>query len=171
MKKIGLVLVIFAFLINGASAGQSLEVGDSAPDFNLVGVSGNELRLSDYKSKKNVILIFYADNSWGVCRRQLGQLQKQISDIEKLNTEVIAISTSGNQQDVEKSKRNIEITYDLIPTPNRKVVEEYGLKYDSYEAAYATFIIDTKGDVRFKRVETGKTRTSVSEIIKELQGL
>ena len=39
------------------------EVGDSAPDFNLVGVSGNELRLSDYKSKKNVILIFYADNS------------------------------------------------------------------------------------------------------------
>jgi len=63
MKKIGLVLVIFAFLINGASAGQSLEVGDSAPDFNLVGVSGNELRLSDYKGKKNVILIFYAENS------------------------------------------------------------------------------------------------------------
>jgi peroxiredoxin len=95
--------------------------------------------LSDYKGKKNVILIFYAENSWGVCRRQLGQLQKQISDIEKLNTEVIAISTAGNQQDVEKSKENIEITYALIPTPNRKVVEEYGLSYDSYGGAYATF--------------------------------
>jgi peroxiredoxin len=130
--------------------------------------------LSDYKGKKNVILIFYAENSWGVCRRQLGQLQKQISDIEKLNTEVIAISTAGNQQDVEKSKENIEITYVLIPTPNRKVVEEYGLSYDSSSScggAYATFIIDTKGHVRFKRVETGKTRTNVSIIIKELQGL
>jgi peroxiredoxin len=130
--------------------------------------------LSDYKGKKNVILIFYAEHSWSVCRRQLGQLQKQISDIEKLNTEVIAISTAGNQQDVEKSKENIEITYVLIPTPNRKVVEEYGLSYDSYGGAYATFIIDTKGHVRFKRVETPQckpARISVSSIIKELQNI
>ena len=63
MKKIGLILVVFAFLINIAFAGQSPEVGDSAPVFDLVGVSGDELRLSDYKGKKNVILIFYADNS------------------------------------------------------------------------------------------------------------
>jgi len=63
MKKIGLILMIFSFLFNGASARQSLVVGDSAPDFNLVGVSGNELRLSDYRGKKNVILIFYAENS------------------------------------------------------------------------------------------------------------
>ena len=84
---------------------------------------------------------------------------------------MIAIATAGNQKDVEKSKGNIEITYVLIPTPNRKVVEEYGLSYDSYGGAYATFIIDKKGHVRFKRVETGKVRTSVSIIIKELQGL
>ena len=63
MKKIGLILMVFAFLSNGASAGQSTEVGDNAPDFNLVGVSGEKLRLSDYKGKKNVILIFYADNT------------------------------------------------------------------------------------------------------------
>ena len=97
------------------------------------------------------------------------KLQKQISDIEKLNTEVIAISTAGNQKDVEKSKGSLEITYILIPTPNKKVVEEYGLSYDSYGAAYATFIIDTKGHVSFKRVETGSSRTSATKIIKELQ--
>jgi alkyl hydroperoxide reductase subunit AhpC len=55
--------------------------------------------------------------------------------------------------------------------PNRKVVKEYGLRYDSYGAAYATFIIDKKGHVRFKRVESGSARTSVSRIIKELQGI
>jgi peroxiredoxin len=63
MKKIGLILVVFAFSINSAFAGQSPEVGDSAPDFNIVSVSGNELKLSDYKGKKNVLLIFYAENS------------------------------------------------------------------------------------------------------------
>jgi peroxiredoxin len=63
MKKIGLILVVFAFLINGASAGQSPKVGDSAPDFSLVDVSGNEIRLGDFKGKKNVVLVFYADSS------------------------------------------------------------------------------------------------------------
>ena len=64
MKKIGLILVVFAFLINGASAGQSQEVppgvGDKAPDFSLLDGSGNEVRLSDFKGKKNVVLIFYS---------------------------------------------------------------------------------------------------------------
>ena len=63
MKKIGLILVVFWFLINGAFAGQSPEVGDNAPDFNLVSASGDELKLSDYNGKKNVILIFYAEHS------------------------------------------------------------------------------------------------------------
>ena len=99
------------------------------------------------------------------------QLQERIAEIEKLNAEVIAIATAGNQQDVEKSKGSLEITYSLIPTPNKKVVEEYGLRYDSFGAAYATFIIDKKGHIRFKRVETGSSRTSASKIIKELQGI
>ena len=99
------------------------------------------------------------------------QLQEQISEIIKLDTEVIAISTSGNQKDVEKSKRVLEITYILIPMPNGKIAKEYGLKYDSFGAAYATIILDKKGQIRFKSVEEYATRTSVSRIIKELQGI
>ena len=97
------------------------------------------------------------------------QLQERISEIIKLDTEVIAISTSGNQQDVEKSKRVLEITYILIPTPNRNVVEKYQLRYDSSGAAYATIIIDKKGFVGFKSVDKSANRTSASTVIKELQ--
>ena len=65
MKKIGLILVVFAFLVYCASDGQSQEVsakvGDNAPDFSLVDVFGNEVRLSDFKGKKNVVLVFYSD--------------------------------------------------------------------------------------------------------------
>jgi len=63
MKKIGFILVVFAFLINGASAGQSPEVGDIAPDFSLVNASGKEIKLGNFKGKKNVTLIFYAEHS------------------------------------------------------------------------------------------------------------
>jgi len=67
MKKIGLILGVFAFLFYCASAGQSQEVspkvGDNAPDFSLVDDSGNEVRLGDFKGKKNVVLIFYSDHT------------------------------------------------------------------------------------------------------------
>ena len=99
------------------------------------------------------------------------QLQERDSEIEKLNAEVIAIATAGNQQDVEKSKKNLELTYILIPTPNRNVVEKYQLRYDSFMAAYATIIISKEGRIRFKSVEDRATRTSASTIIKELQGI
>jgi cytochrome oxidase Cu insertion factor (SCO1/SenC/PrrC family) len=63
MKKIGLILMLFTFWIGCASTGQSPEpapeVGDIAPDFSLLDASGNEVRLSDFKGKKNVALIFY----------------------------------------------------------------------------------------------------------------
>jgi cytochrome oxidase Cu insertion factor (SCO1/SenC/PrrC family) len=71
MKKIGLILVLFAFLVGCASTEPSPEsspesfpnVGDYAPDFSLVDVSGNEVRLGDFKGEKNVALIFYANHS------------------------------------------------------------------------------------------------------------
>ena len=98
-------------------------------------------------------------------------MQEHISEIKNLDAEVIAISTTGNQKDVEKSKKVLEITYNLIPTPNGKIAKEYGLRYDSFGAAYATIILDKKGQIRFKSVEEYSARTSASRIIIELQGI
>ena len=96
------------------------------------------------------------------------KLQERISEIEKLNAEVIAISTAGGQHDVERTESALGITFILIPTPNRKVVEDFGLKYDSFGAVYATIIIDKGGIIRFKNVYN---IDSASTIIRELQGI
>ena len=65
MKKTGLILMVFAFLVSCASTAQSPElspkVGEDAPDFSLVDLSGNPVRLSDFKEKKNLVLIFYTE--------------------------------------------------------------------------------------------------------------
>ena len=43
-----------------ASKTPTLNVGDQAPDFELPGHRDNEkFRLSDYRGKKNVVLVFY----------------------------------------------------------------------------------------------------------------
>lgn len=43
-----------------ASETTTLKVGDMAPDFELPGHRGGEtVRLSDFRGKKNVVLVFY----------------------------------------------------------------------------------------------------------------
>ena len=102
---------------------------------------------------------------------QLGELQEQISEIKKLNTEVIAIASKGDQQDVEKSKRVLKLTYTLIPKPNRKVAEDFGVWNKYRNRAVATVILDENGRIRFIEVSNSDHRTSASKIIRELQAI
>jgi peroxiredoxin len=102
---------------------------------------------------------------------QLGELQERISEFKELNTEVIAIASRGDQQDVEKSKRVLKLTFTLIPKPNKKVAENFEV-WDRYRnRAVATIIMDENGRIRFIEVSHSDYRTSASKIIKELQGI
>ena len=38
---------------------ERVQVGDAAPDFTLENMDGNRISLSDFRGKKNVILVFY----------------------------------------------------------------------------------------------------------------
>ena len=43
----------------GRTKEMSVEVGDFAPDFELKGHTGNTVKLSDFRGKKNVFIAFY----------------------------------------------------------------------------------------------------------------
>jgi len=171
MKKIILILVVFAFFIYFPSDSQSQEVGDNAPDFSLVDVSGNDVRLRYFKGKKNVVLVFYQWHSCRHCREQLSELQEHISEIIKLNSELIAISSAGDRDNVERTKSSLGITFTLIPTPNKKVVLDYGLRYADSARVHAAIIIDKKGRIRYKSIDKWPSLTKTSTIIKELQAI
>ena len=96
-------------------------------------------------------------------------MQEQIYEIEKLNAKVIAIATTGDRVDVVKTESSLGITFTLIPTPNKKVAQDFGIEYDYNGAAFGTIIIDNKGIIRFKSLDEAFSRTSPSRIVKELQ--
>ena len=98
-------------------------------------------------------------------------MQKLISEIEKLNAKVIAIATKGDRVDVLKTESSLGITFTLIPTPNKKVAQDFGVEYDYSGAAFGTIIIDNRGSIRFKSLEDAFSRTSPSRIVKELQAI
>jgi len=66
MKRI-FILTALVIAFSAAAYGQAnpvapstkLKVGDTAPDFTLTDTTGKEVKLSDYRGKKNVVLAFY----------------------------------------------------------------------------------------------------------------
>jgi thioredoxin-dependent peroxiredoxin len=62
-KALGLIMLLALAAV--ASAQQPappqtrLKVGDPAPDFTLSDTEGNQVKLSDFRGKKNVVLAFY----------------------------------------------------------------------------------------------------------------
>jgi len=65
IKKASIFATVFALLTISAYAQQptppktQLKVGQPAPDFALPSTTGEKIKLSDFKGKKNVVLAFY----------------------------------------------------------------------------------------------------------------
>lgn len=54
-----MALVLASPVLGETPAARILGPGDKAPDFTLLSDDWKEVKLSDYRGKKNVVLVFY----------------------------------------------------------------------------------------------------------------
>jgi len=82
----------------------------------------------------------------------------------------MAISSKGNRKSEEKTKKALNLTVTLIPGPERKTAEAYGVWNKKWQLAIATVIVDKQGVIRFVHEGSSNTdRPSASEIINKLK--
>jgi peroxiredoxin len=151
----------------------TLKVGDKAPDFTLRDQNGNEVTLSDYHGKKNVVLVFYPMSFTSVCDVQMPGYNKERQTFNGLNAQVFAISVDSVPVHKIWAEQLGGIDYPVLADfwPHGEVAKRYGVLLDSGVAARSTFIIDTKGVVRFIEIhEMGKVpdRQKVIEFLKSM---
>jgi peroxiredoxin (alkyl hydroperoxide reductase subunit C) len=127
----------------------TLAAGTAAPDFTLKDQDGNDVSLSSFQGKQNVVLVFYPFTFTGVCEGELCSLRDDISDFETGNAQVLAISNDSRfaQQQWAKQKGfNFPILSDFWP--HGEVSKKYGVFNDQLGAANrATFVIDKSGTI------------------------
>ena len=156
------------------------QIGKAAPNFLTIGVFKNKLgkiRLSDYRGKKYVILVFYPANFTSVSSTELIEFSNRIKEFKKLSTQVLAISVDSPFSHLRSILLSREegglqdLKYPLLSDLTQTITNDYKLLTDDGMAFPGLFIIDKEGVIQYYTVHNLLCGRSINEILRILKSI
>jgi peroxiredoxin (alkyl hydroperoxide reductase subunit C) len=128
-----------------------IAIGDVAPDFTLKDQNNQEVRLADFRGKKNVLLVFFPFAFSGVCHGELCEVRDNINDFVNDGVELMTISVdSPFAQKAWATQEGYTFTQLADFWPHGAVAQAYGVFNAEKGFAFrGTFLVDREGVVRF----------------------
>lgn len=158
-----------------------LEIGDTAPDFELRGTHDGDrdtYRLGDYTDAGQwVFLMFYTFDFNPICTA--GMCAVRDAEFFDLYEDLVPLGVSGDGiHSHEQFAAQHEINYPLLSDTGKDVAEQYGVVREEYEGMRrvhqrAVFVVDDTRTVRFAIVVDADSPEDIdlSPINDVLQGL
>jgi peroxiredoxin len=151
----------------------AVEVGQEAPDFELSDQHGKPVRLSGFRGKKNVVLVFYPLAFSGVCTSELCAMRDDFPEVNRDDVELLTVSvdsTFTHRAWSDQEKFGFELLSDFWP--HGAVAKLYGVfDEDRGIAIRGTFVIDKSGVVRWKVVHPIPQARDIADYQKALAAL
>jgi len=126
----------------------TVKVGDKAPDFTLPSQMGDNLTLSEFFGKNNIVLYFYPKDESPGCTKEACSFRDNYQELTNLGAEVLGVS--GQSVESHKSfASHYGLPFILLSDEDNKVRELYGVPSTmGIIPGRVTYIIDKKGVVR-----------------------
>ncbi len=147
--------------------------GSVAPDFKLKSDDGKTYALSDFKSKKQVVLYFYPKDDTPGCTAEACSFRDSLSRLNKEGVQVLGVSLD----DLDSHKRFREkysLNFPLLADTDANVSKAYGVyKFKNlygnkfWGIERSTFVIGKDGKVK-KAIRKVKVEGHVEEVSKFL---
>lgn len=132
----------------------SAQIGDEALDFELPNQFGEKVRLSSFRGRKNVVLIFFPKAFTGTCTAELCAVRDDKPDF--VNDDVVTFGISCDSPPALKMFAELQgYDYDLLSDwwPHGETASAYEVFLPELGFALrATFIIDKDGIIAWKVV-------------------
>ena len=145
---------------------------NKAPDFSGKNQNGKPVRLSSFRTKKNVVLYFYPKDMTPGCTTEACDFRDQFKKFK--NTIILGVSVDS----AERHRKFIEkynLPFELIADENKKICTKYGVWQEKklYGKTFmgivrSTFIIDKAGTVK-KITPKVKVKGHVDEVLETLK--
>jgi len=150
-------------------------IGKSAPKFETQAYHNDDeknVSLDDYKGKW-VILMFYPKDFTFVCPTELGDIADRYDILQKLNAEVLSVSTDTipvHKAWHEDSDTIKKIKFPMLADPTHEICRKYGVLIPEEGVALrGTFIISPEGVLQTIEVHGDGIGRSGDELLRKLQ--
>jgi len=123
------------------------QVGDLAPDFELVSQAGEKIRLSDHRGQI-VVLYFYPKDETAGCTAQACSLRDSHEDFTDAGAVVIGVS-SDSVESHQKFAAHHRLPFTLVSDTGGEVRKRYGIQSVlGLFPGRVTYVIDGDGVIR-----------------------
>jgi peroxiredoxin len=129
--------------------------GDRAPEFDLEVTHGERVRLSDFRGRSNVLLVFHPFAFTPVCEEEARDLQENLESFRNAQTEIVFVSCdSAPTRQAWRRELGAEYTFASDFWTHGEAAKAYGVFNDANGAAHrGTFLIDKDGTVIWSLVK------------------
>jgi peroxiredoxin len=155
----------------GSAMAAEIKVGATAPDFSLKDQDQKDVKLSDYKGKKNVVLAFYPLDWSPVCTTENKCLNDDFPKFQSASTEVLGISRDSVYSH-KAWQEALGLKHRLLSDMSGDVAKKYGMWLDDkFITKRATVVVDKQGTVQYVKVQEILTARDDNEILIALKSL
>jgi len=151
----------------------AISVGTAAPDFTLKDQSQKEVKLSDFKGKKNVVLVFYPLDWSPTCTNEHACFVNDMRNFDTLDAEVLGVSVDSVWSHKAYAEK-MGIKYSLLADfhPKGAMSEKYGVYMaDKGITGRSIIIIDKDGKVAWAKDYDIPVVPDVKEVAAALGGV
>jgi peroxiredoxin len=130
---------------------EEIALGKVAPDFVLPDFNGRDIRLSEYKSKKHVVLAFLRGFRWPYCRAHLARLRDEYEAFTARDAEILAIGPDG-QTLFQRYWEVEKLPFIGLPDPKHSVADLYNqqVKLIKLGRMPALLVVDKNGIIQYE---------------------
>lgn len=143
------------------AAKPKVEVGAEAPDFTLKDQDGNDVTLSSYRGKKNVVVAFYPKASTPGCTVEMKCFTKEFRKVEERGAVILAVS-GDTVADIKSFATSVGARFPMLSDAGCAVAKTYGVFVQNMQGGFAArsaFLVDMEGKLRWVEREYGVPRT------------
>jgi peroxiredoxin len=151
----------------------ALTVGSPAPEFSLKDQNQQEVKLSDFRGKKRVVLVFYPLDWSPVCTNEHACLVSDTKKFEQLDAQVLGLSVDSTWSHKAYAEK-MGIRYPLLAdfNPRGAVAAKYGVYLaDKGITGRAISIIDRDGKLAWHKNYDIPVVPDIQEVASALAGV